>query len=835
MNKKNLSILLSVFTCSLIFTILGYIEYTQTVGTYFENKRVHPEDIRIENALDQEQIEGLRQIANIRSIGLQQEPFSAKIGDHLLEITNFDPTYYQMVEKMVVEGKEPKNEHEILVGNDLKEKLGLSLGDTVTIDFGKRMQNDKEILPGSIRIRKESFQTTASHRFTIVGFTRQRYHPNMQLFAASGSIHKGSRYYPLIKVKNIFKIFETKNELNELIRQDHHMEPRVIIDRDTLDFFGISEERPLPMILLSRIAPLLITAIILVFMVSNVFNIWAIYAIKEFSMYRSIGASKVQIYFLLLKRSILISILPMLLGHLSGIGIIRLIYRSMLQKNRVIFRMTQEVFHLNLAVSFAILAVIVFIVMAASISPARKVSKIDIIDGLKGDLHFKNYKKKQRSNLFSELKVNNRKIFRAQIIVSTAGLVLVLLLISSTAIDTGNTYLFTQKGSDLNLFLHYSTENDHHPAIFDEFVENIMPEKHFAYISKYILVDRGRISYSDTFQEIGFDKKYERADSIFSLGYLEGSVYGLDKETFEKIGGKGNEVLLYDQVKPRLDLPVSSQRPVPYLKDVDKLWIKYDPDDEKYYPLTIDRKIPSLDRSDDATLSFDRRIAVDLKFYDVPYKVILLTSIEGFDRIIEDAKRDYAASDREFPRLYHKLDLKVDPSSIDDLSLYLDKRMQETVMQNEKYHIRNSILQEEFEQSQKNFIKFLNVFILLGTLCLNIANCYSTTNLSFLDRKSEIGTLLSCGMDRQELKKILYDEVKRQIALSLSISFFITFLFDQYLVLTVPGIEWHLIIRSLSYPFLLFAVGCVTFFNFWIYSCAMDAVLKKEILSLIRE
>lgn len=835
MNKKNFSILLSVFICSLIFTILGYTEYTQTIGTYFENKRIHPEDIRIENVLDEKQIKALEQMPNIQSVGLQQEPFSAKIGNHLLEITNFNPAYYQMVEKMVVEGKEPTKPSEILIGKDLKEKLRLNLGDTINIDFGTRMQKDEAISPSSIRIQKEDFEIKSSHLFTVVGFTQQKYHPNMQLFSANGLIQEDRKYYPLIKVKNIFKIFETKEQLNKLIQQNYAVEPNILIDRDTLEFFGISDERFMPSIFLSRIAPLLIIAVILVFMVSNVFNIWAIYKIKEFSMYKSIGASKMQIYLLLLKQSITISILPIIFGHLFGIGVVYLIYQSMLRKISMLFQVTQESFQLNFAVSFAILAVIVLIVTTASIFPARKVSKIDIIDGLKGNLNFKNYKKRERKNLFAELKVNNRKIFRAQILVSIAGLVLVLLLISSTAINNSNQYLFEQSESDFNLFLRYSSANNRYPVIFDELVENIMPEKHFVSISKYIMIDKERLHYSDTFQKIGFDKKYERADSMFSLGYLEGSIYGLDQESFEQIGGKGNEILLYNQVKTRLDQPASEQESVSYFNDLDKLWIKYDFENEKYYPITIDREISSFGRADKSKLPFKIYPVEDLGFYHLPYQVILITSIDGFNRIIEDASRDYATSNQEFPRLYYNLNLKVDASAIKDLSLYLDSRMQETVVQNEKYHVRNSILEKEFKQSQNNFIQFLNLFTLLGTLCLNIANCYSTSNLSFFNRKNEIGTLLSCGMDREELKKILYDELKRQLALSLSVSFLINLLFIWYLVLTVPGIEWHLIARFISYPFLLFSVGCIALFNFLIYSYAMNSILKRDILSLIRE
>lgn len=835
MNKKNFSILLSVFICSFIFTILGYTEYTQTIGTYFENKRIHPEDIRIENILDEKQINALEQIPNIQSVGLQQEPFSAKIGEHLLEITNFNTAYYQMVEKMVVEGKKPTKPSEILIGIDLKEKLQLHLGDTINIDFGTRMQKDEAISPSSIRIQKEDFEVKSSHPFTVVGFTQQKYHPNMQLFSANGLIQEGGKYYPLIKVKNIFKIFETKEQLNTLIQQNYAVEPNILIDRDTLEFFGISDERFIPSIFISRIAPLLLIAVILVFMVSNVFNIWAIYKIKEFSMYKSIGASKMQIYLLLLKQSITISILPMIFGHLFGIGVVYLIYQSMLRKVSMLFQITQESFQLNFAVSFAILAVIVLIVMTASIFPARKVSKIDIIDGLKGNLNFKNYKKRQRKNLFTELKVNNRKIFRAQILVSIAGLILVLLLISSTAINSSNQYLFEQSESDFNLSLRYSSANNRYPVIFDEFVENIMPEKHFVSISKYIMIDKERLHYSDTFQKIGFDKKYEQTDSMFSLGYLEGSIYGLDQESFEQIGGKGNEILLYNQVKTRLDQPASEQESVPYFKDLDKLWIKYDFENEKYYPITIDREISSFGLGYPKNLPFKIYPVEDLGFHDLPYRVILITSIDGFNRIIEDASRDYATSNQEFPRLYYNLNLKVDTSAIKDLSLYMDSRIQEAVVQNEKYHIRNSILEKEFKQSQNNFIQFLNLFTLLGTLCLNIANCYSTANLSFFNRKNEIGTLLSCGMDREELKKILYDELKRQLALSLSVSLLINLLFIWYLVLTVPGIEWHLIARFISYPFLLLSVGCIALFNFLIYSHAMNSILKRDILSLIRE
>ncbi|MGO1580215.1 MAG: FtsX-like permease family protein [Peptoniphilaceae bacterium] len=818
MNKKNFSIIMSVFIASFVVTILGYIIINQNMEKYYFNRINMPEDILVYKLVNGDTVSDIKKIKNVKKVGLKSEDKSVKIKNEVSRFTAFDEEYFSMQYKFLKEGEMPENLEEIVISESMKKDLGLNLGDKVNLEFGNRYLRGELIDPDKVYNKNEVFKNLKGKTYKIVGIYEDK--NNLGLKNIFGFIgNKDGKYYPCLKLDNLSKAYETKDKIKTLLDSKYNENVTLILNEGILRFFHILEEGSNPtQFILSKLVTPFVLILIFVFMIKNIFNIWAIHKIKELSMYKSIGATNFQIYKLLLKDSLKISLIPLILGEIIGFVVMKLTFNKIFSLKRALGNLEYSEYYFNYTTILIISITLLLIISLAVSFPARTVSKIEILEGLRENISFKNYKKRISDNLFKELKINNRKILKPALIIMTAGLVMVQCMFYLITFDKYNTER-SKINKDFNFNLRYSTKNNAYPEIFNKIKKEFKPEKSLVSIEKRFYVNSSNLKYSREFNDIGFDNRYKQIYYYPESNLLDGILIGLEEKEFEKISKNKNDLVLVNCVQKDPKEFYREAEFIPYLDNsVKKVKIRY-LEDFKGQDLKIDKKIDKLIENQNPLFL---------------YSLEFVTSIDNFQNILKNGEEEFKNNNMELPRIYYNLEMKFKEEDILLNSKKIENLMENNIRANEKYYIRNMISERENSKINKNGMLFLLLLVLVSSIFLNIANTYSATNLLFFNRKKEIGILLSNGMEKEDLEKLLEKEMKENIISSLLVSFIITYLIIGYLIYTIPYIDIFKYLSMVEFGPMIIVVILISLSSYLIYTSAMNKITKKEIIELLK-
>lgn len=819
MNKKNISITFSVFTAAFVVTILIYILTMQNMELYTDIKTTMPEDILIYKRVGKEIIEDLKEIENIKNIGLKSDLKAINIGNNISTFVSFNDEYFAMQYKFLKSGDFPKNSDEIIISEKISKDLGLSIGDKITFEFGERILKNEVVKPDKKYNEKEEFKTTGIERYNIVGIYNTQNTNSIQ--SVIGFIDEyNEEYYPCIRVNSLSKIYETKAEIDNLINKDSVEKTMIILNERLLKFFYISEDgiNLIDFIMAKLLVPFILI-MVFIFMIKNIFNVWSIYKIKELSMYKSIGATNFQIYKILLKDSLKISFLPLLLGEISGFVIVNLVFDKIFSLQHELYSIETKGFILNGALVSGITVMLLFIIMVAISFPARTISKIEILEGLKENIALKNYKKKRSRNLFKELRINNRKILKPVFIIMTVGLVMLECSLCISAIDDYNTEN-SRIDRVFNFKLRYSTKENKYPAIFNEIKEEFNPEESLITIEKRFYVDTSSLKFSKDFNKIGFSEGYRNISYYPELELVDGILIGLEDERFKKISENKDDVVLVNLVQEDPRTFYREANFIPYLdKSVNSLDIKYLKDFGSQ-KLEINKMINQLIEDQDKLFVYD---------------IELVTSIDNFRKIMKESEKEFSKNGMKLPTIYYNLEMKFEENDLPIIAQKIQNIMEEQIEANEKYYISNTLLEKELQEINKKGMLFLFSVILIAVIILNVGNAYSSTNLSFFNRKREIGALLSCGMCVEDLEKMLKKEIIGSIILSIICSSIVSAGIIGYLISTLPYLNYVKYFNIIRFDIMIPIIVIISLLSYVIYVLAMKKVTDKNIIELIKE
>ncbi|MDT2768197.1 hypothetical protein ACWOA6_09680 [Globicatella sulfidifaciens] len=98
--------------------------------------------------------------------------------------------------------------------------------------------------------------------------------------------------------------------------------------------------------------------------------------------------------------------------------------------------------------------------------------------------------------------------------------------------------------------------------------------------------------------------------------------------------------------------------------------------------------------------------------------------------------------------------MKVEDSEIKGIKKYIETSIREKISPEDRLNI--TTIQEVNKNRENDIRSFIKLTAAIASIIfvLNITNGYSSINLSLMSRKKEIGSLYSCGMDLNELKKL---------------------------------------------------------------------------------
>ena len=809
MNKKNFPIFISLFIVSLFFTVVFYYGYTNRQANYgyaMSNNFYHAE---IKDELSNEEVEKLRSIEDIELIGkMSLNPDNAKYNNDLLVINYQDEAINEMREySRLQEGRFAENEDEIVVSESLTKKNGINLGDEIKLEIGKRFIDGEEIGPTSANTDKEIFKKDSTKYFTVVGVYGDVYNKYSKLNFALGLQEKMSSFKTYVKFNSFEKSYKNKENIQEDINNKLGRNVELEFSDGLIYYYGI-ENKAIQNIMSKAIIVLSIFGCIAVFVffIKNIFWVWGLRKIKELSIYKSIGSTNGQIYLMLLKEGLIISAIPILLGHIAGYSFIYYLY-SNIQKGDGVSAF--EVVRFNLLLSLAILFVSFIIVALAIKSPAKKISKINIIDGIRGNIDFSKSKKKRANDFWKELRLNNLASIKSQRYISALGILIISVFIIIIGIS-GYLRDYSYYDTGYNFSVEYYSEKDEVPMALSEIREKTPNEKSYIFKEKYVIV-KNNLNFSQEAKNAALDKEAEKDIEKYNAEGMDGFLIALEEDGLKELGGKKGEFILYNMIQEDSSIPISKAKKIPYFENPTSLDISIG--DEYETSIKISKAIEDLGELKSRTMPFDVKIYTDFDtFYNLMQK----------------------ADDEKYKNYPFTLDMRINDSDTEDIKEYVEAMIRGKLSPEDRFNIMTG--EEQRENRYKDLKSLMKIIIGIASIIfvLNITNGYSSINLSLMSRKKEIGSLYSCGMDLDELKRVYEKEYINEQIKSLLI-----------VILTSIGVMFIISIFSSRLTFLnlvryydyklFIAFSLVVYgINVLIYHLSLKRILDRPTIDLIR-
>ncbi|MBZ2387277.1 ABC transporter permease [Anaerococcus murdochii] len=809
MNKKTFPIFISLFIVSLFFTVIFYYGYTNlraNYGYYMASSFYHGE---INEELSNEDVEKLKSIEDIDLVGkMSLHPDNAKLNDDLIVINYQDKDINEMREfSRLQKGRFAENENEIVLSESLVNKHKLKIGNEVELDLGKRFLDGEEIGPTSANTDREKFESQGSKSFTLVGVYGDVYNKYSKLTFALGLQNKMSTFRTFVKFHSFEEAYKNRDKIQAEINQTLGKKVTFEFSESFINYYGVENE-PLQNIMSQAVLVLSVLGCIaiFVFFIKNIFWVWGLRKIREFSIYKSIGSTNGQIYQLLLKEGLIITAIPIFLGHIAGFFFMYCLYKNITKGEGV---SAFEVIKFNPLLSLAILFVSFMIVALAIKSPAKKISTINIIDGIRGNIDFSKSKKKRAEDFWKELKLNNLASIKSQRYISSIGIIIISVFIITIGIST---YYrdFSHYDDGYNFSVDYFSEKNQVPKILKEIVDKIPSDK--SYISKYKYVQvENTNEFSKEAKAVGLDEEARKNIEKYNADGMDGFIIALEEKDLKELGGKKGEFVLYNTIQEDSFIPIAKAKRIPYFENPQTLDINFANDYKK--TIEISKTITDLGKYKSRTMPFDVKVYTD---FDTYFK------------LMEES------GDEKYTEYAYTLNMKVKDSDTKDVKEYVEAMIREQISPEDRFNITTG---EETAKNKYNDVKsFIKLAIGIASIIfvLNITNGYSSINLSLMSRKKEIGSLYSCGMDVDELKNIYQKEFIEEQVKSFIISIMVSLGVMFIISIIASDLRMSTLIKYYDYKSFLGFSLVVYGINLIIYHFSLKRILDRPTIDLIR-
>ena len=774
-------------------------------GYYMASSFYHGE---IKEELSNEDVVKLKSIEDIDLVGkMSLNPDNGRLGDDLVVINYQDKAINKMREySRLIKGRFATKEDEIVLSESLVKKNKLKIGDKLELDLGKRFLNGEEIGPTSANTDREKFKSQASKSFILVGVYGDVYNKYSKLSFALGLQDKMPTFRTFIKFNSFEEAYKDRDKIQEEINQTLGKKVTLEFSKSLINYYGVENE-PLQNIMSKAVLVLSVLGCIalFVFFIKNIFWVWGLRKIRELSIYKSIGSTNGQIYLLLLKEGLVITAIPMLLGHIAGFFFIYCLYKNITKGEGI---SSFKVIKFNPLLSLAILVVSFVIVALAIKSPAKKISKINIIDGIRGNIDFSKSKKKRAKDFWKELKLNNLASIKSQRYISAIGIIIISVFIITIGIST---YYrdYSSYDNGYNFSVDYFSEKNQVPKILNEIVDKIPNDKSYISKDKYVQVENTN-EFSKEAKAAGLEDEAKKNIKKYKAEGMDGFIIALEGKDLKELGGKKGEFVLYNTIQEDSSIPIAKAKRIPYFENPQTLDINLN-DYKK--TIKISKTITDLGKYKSKTRPFDVKVYTD---FDTYFKLM--------EESGDEKNKNYA----------YTLNMKVKDSDTKDVKEYVEAMIREQISPEDRFNITTG---EETAKNEYNDLKSL-IKIVIGIasiiFVLNITNGYSSINLSLMSRKKEIGSLYSCGMDVDELKNIyqkefIGEQVKSfiiSIMVSLGVMFIISIIASDLRMSTL--IEYYDYKSFLGFSLVVYGINLI------IYHFSLKRILDRPTIDLIR-
>lgn len=679
-------------------------------------------------------------------------------------ITEFTKNSLEDLGIILVDGRLPENENEILIPTHLKSKgrVDYKIGDTITLDIGERIDSEGNTLTQSEELsdNEEQIVNTKSYTYKIVGVI-ERPDYSIEPFSAPGytlityldenKLGDNVDVFARINKKNIKNWYEvvagitntdpilfekvvnekaTEEESNAFYEQFsnykysvHYNQYLIMLETNPIKNSGISG---LGTVILIVLGIIVFTS---VFCIKNSFDISITEKTKQYGMLKSIGATKKQIKKNVFYESTILGIFGIPLGILAGFlaSYILIIVTNILLKNSI-----SDGFELAFVVSIpAILIAIVlgFItIYLSALGSARRAAKISPIDSIRNSSNIKIKGKKLKAPKFinklfgiggeisyKNLKRNKKKYRTTTISIAVSVFVFI-------ALYSFMTEAFSSVGEEIKTYDYKLSLRvfDNQKEVVDKVLETTRLEDVTNYtISSFESIDFKGTHYSKEYMDYTGKKQDNNAESYISIVSLGKEQYN---KYIKKIGLKYEDI--YDKA----------------------ILVDYRSIQNPNNPGKI-KKLSELD------FQKGDKIEGTIQISNSNYSI----EIGATSKVIPFGLSEFTAkylvvSDEEYSKITtnNSFTIFYDSDNATRLQDQVDK-----IMDGENYYLNNI---EEEAKTIKNIFLLLGIFLygfIIVISLIGITNIFNAITANMQLRRQEFAMLKSIGMTNKEFRKMI--------------------------------------------------------------------------------
>ena len=320
--------------------------------------------------------------------------------DFFFLLRGMNDTYHESFRN--VKGKYPKKENEILVPDTLLKQYEpyLEIGDSITVNLGKRYLNGEETTE-SVRSTDETFEVTDTKTYRIVGTYEHDAYPQMyysELYILyTGGKSKTPTMNVFITYKNIGDTYQESEHIASLLglqETGDGLYQNMTYHQEYLSAMGHSRYgnyNTTMVIILGVVLSLISIACIIV--IYNSFHISVMERKKQFGIFASIGATKTQLMKTVFLEALIVAVIGIPLGVLSGMLGIKITLDIIMKLAPDLFEIPFTFYIYPVFIIVPVIFMLIVIFLSAYL-PARKAGKMQPMEAIRQNDDIKIEKKK---------------------------------------------------------------------------------------------------------------------------------------------------------------------------------------------------------------------------------------------------------------------------------------------------------------------------------------------------------------------------------------------------------------------------------------------------------
>lgn len=427
LNKKRtistiIGIVLSVALICAVATMATSFRETLLQGAISKRGYYHIKlsDITENDIKDIKNNRDIKDIKQIQEVGYAELKTSQNKDKPYIHLYSMENSTFEFLKFKLIEGNFPKNENEIIISKHIitNGKSDIKIGDTITLDVGKRISSDNIELDSSCSYNSEheKIEDSEKHTFKVVGMIERPDYtfentgdPGYTMITTNLNRGKTEAYLSLKKPK------EYKSSISELLgvnyddldvieknggetKYKHEINSEIL----RWEVFAFSDST---VSMLYSVIGVVIFIIIFtsVFCIRNSFAISITEKIKMYGMLSSVGATRKQIKKNAIFEAMALGLIGIPLGILSGLfaDFVLLKIVNVLLSDALVGYANGIVFKVSI-IPIIISIILGFItIYLSAISSAKKAAKVSPIEQLRNS---------------DEIKIKNKKLKTPKII-----------------------------------------------------------------------------------------------------------------------------------------------------------------------------------------------------------------------------------------------------------------------------------------------------------------------------------------------------------------------------------------------------------------------------------